>query len=82
MTRTKRKPAGIGTVGSCQAKYFHPKKEVMEALKEDYTKHTINNVLIIGKGKHRINNRELLAYKCCLPDINKSITFVVVKSLL
>ena len=79
MARSKRKPAGIGAIGKCKAKYFHPRKEVMEALKEDYAKHTIDNVLIIGKGMHRINNREQLAYECRLPDINESITFVVVK---
>ncbi|KAL3773990.1 hypothetical protein ACHAWO_004625 [Cyclotella atomus] len=76
MARSKRKPAGIGAIASCKAKFFHPKK----SLQEQYAKHTYDNVLIIGKGRHRINHREQDCYECRIPDIDESITFKIVKS--
>lgn len=53
----------------------------MAALKENYAKHKFEDLLIVGKGKHRINKKEQTAYECRIPSISDdNIVFKMVCS--
>jgi hypothetical protein len=80
MARSKRKLAGVGAIGKAKARYFHPKNPVKEKLQELYEKHEFTNVLIVGKGVHRVNKKDQKCYECRIPDIDESIVFKLVCS--
>ena len=80
MVRPKKKSAGIGAIGSCKAKYLHPRAPIQEALRENYEKHRYEDLLIVGKGTHRINKKDQTAYECRIPSIDDNTIFVTVCS--
>lgn len=70
MVRPTKKSAGKGALGSCYARYLHPKAPIREALGENYAKHRFENLLVVGKGTHRINKKDQTAYECRIPSIS------------
>ncbi|KAL7462616.1 hypothetical protein ACHAXS_004556 [Conticribra weissflogii] len=81
MARSKKKAAGIGAVGTCMAKFIHPRAPIKEALRKNYSKHRYENLLIVGKGTHRINKKDQIAYECRIPSIpDDNIVFKIVCS--
>ena len=40
--------------------------------------HRVSDALIVGKGAHRIHEKEQLCYKCQIPDIDDNTIFHIV----
>ncbi|KAL7447760.1 hypothetical protein ACHAXS_000088 [Conticribra weissflogii] len=81
MAQSKKKAAGIGAVGTCMAKFIHPRAPIKEVLRENYAKHQYEDLLIVSKGTHWINKKDQIAYECRIPSISDdNIVFKIVCS--
>ena len=66
-----RLPGGIGANGSAQARFFHLSQHIREKLPNNHRTNRVLEVLVLGKGNHRINRKDQLCYKCRIPKIDK-----------
>ena len=74
----RRKPGGVGAVGSGIARFFHPSQRIREKWPNEHQKLRVRGVVITGKGDHRINRKVQRAYECRIPDIDDSTVFNIV----
>ncbi len=81
MAQSKEKATGIGAVGTCMAKFIHPRAPIKEVLCKNYAKHQYEDLLIVGKGTHRINKKDQIASECHIASISdENIVFKIVCS--
>ena len=78
-----KKRGGIGAAGSAIARFFHPSAHIRAKWPNDYQRKRLTNVLITGKGMHRVNRKDQLCYECRIPEIDadlldEPITFHIV----
>ncbi len=60
----KRKKAVIGAEGSAFARFFHPSKNIRDKWPNGHDKLRLTEVLITGKGDHRVNRKSQTCYEC------------------
>ena len=76
----KRKKGGIGAMGSAFARFFHPSKNIRDQWPNTHDKVRLTEVLITGKGEHRVNRKDQTCYECRIPDIDAGTIFHIVCS--
>ena len=64
------KRGGIGSLGSDQARFFHPRAEIIEKWSNDHKRLRLKRVVVTGKEMFRIYRRDQLAYKCRFAEID------------
>ena len=74
-TTMARLPGGIGTKGSAQARLFHPIQHICEKWPNNHRTKRVLEVLLVGKGTHRVNRKDQLCYKCRIPEIDNGTVF-------
>ena len=70
-----RKRGGIGSLGSAQARFFHPSANIREKWMNDHKRLRLEIVVVTGKELFRILWRDQLAYKCRIAKIDGGSEF-------
>ena len=65
----KKKLGEIGAKGSGKARFFHPSEHIRAQWTNEHQNIWLSDVLIVGKGMHKVNQREQLCYECRIPEI-------------
>ena len=65
-----RKCGGIGTLGSSQARFFHPSANIREKWPNNHKRLRLERLVLTGKDLFRILQRGQLAYKCRIAEID------------
>ena len=68
-----RLPGGIGATGSAQARPSHPSQHIREKWRNEHRTKRVLEVLLVGKGTHRVNRKDQLCYKCRIPEIDRTV---------
>ena len=68
-----RLPGGIGAKGSAQARFFHPSEHIREKWPNDHMTKRVLEVLLVGKGIHRVNRKDKLFYECRILEIDGTV---------
>ena len=58
----KKKLGAIGAKGSGKARFFHPSENIRAQWPNEHQKIRLADVLIVGKGMHKVNRQEQLCY--------------------
>ena len=56
----KKKLGGIGAKGSGKARFFRPSEHICAQWLNEHQKIRLADVLLVGKGMHKVNRREQL----------------------
>ena len=70
-----RKRGGIVSLGSAQARFFHPIANIREKWPNDHKILRLERVVVTGKELFRISRRDQLVYKCCIAEIDDGRKF-------
>ncbi|KAL7537206.1 hypothetical protein ACHAXR_007655, partial [Thalassiosira sp. AJA248-18] len=70
-----RKKGGIGAKGSATARFFHPSQNILEQWPNVYKTLRLQEVLVGGKGTHRVNRKDQDCYECRISEIDNSTIF-------
>ena len=73
-----KKRGGIGATGSAKARFFHPSKNIRDRWLNQHTSMRLRDVVLVGKGTHRVNRKEQLCYECHILDIDDGTIFHIV----
>ena len=71
----KKNICGIGAKGSGKARFFHPSDHIRAQWPNEHQKIWLADVLLVGKGMHKVNRREQLCYECRIPEIDDGVIF-------
>ena len=71
----KKKLGVIGAKGSGQVRFFHLSKHIRAQWPNEHQKIGLADVLIVGKGMHKVNRQEQLCYECRIQEINNGVIF-------
>ena len=71
----KKKLGIIGAKGSGKARFFHPIKHIHAQWTNEHQMIRLADVLLAGKGMHKVNQREQLCYECRIPEIGDGVIF-------
>ena len=70
-----RKPGLIGDLGSAQARFFHPITNIREEWPNDHKRLLLKRAVVTGKDPFRISQRDQVAYKFRIADIDDGSKF-------
>ena len=70
-----RKCGGIGSLGSSQARFFHPSAKIREKWPNYHKRLRLERVAVTGKELFQISRRDQLAYKCRIAEIDDGSKF-------
>ena len=73
MTTILRLPGDIGAKGYAQAIFFHPSQHICEKWPNEHRTQRVLEVLLVGKGIHRVNRKDQLCYECRIPAIDVTV---------
>ena len=71
----KKKRGAIGAKGSGKSRFFHPSENIRDQWPNEHQKIRLADVLLVGKGMHKVNLREQLYYECIIPEIDNGVIF-------
>ena len=69
---------GVGAKGSAKARFFHPSANIRARWPNEHKSLRIHDVLITGKGMHRVNRKDQLCYECRINEIDDGTVFHIV----
>ena len=68
-------PGSIGAKGSAQAIFFHPSQYICDKWPNNHSNKRVLEVLLMGKGTHRVNRKDQMCYECRIPEIYNGTVF-------
>ena len=71
----KKKIGGIGAKGSGKARFFRPSEHIRAQWSNEHQNIRLADVLLVGKGMHKVNRREQLCYECRITEIDNGVIF-------
>jgi hypothetical protein len=69
---------GIGASGTAMARFFHLSAKIREKWPQN-DKQGLFGVLVTGEGIRRVQHKDQMCYLVCIPEINNSKIFHIVK---
>ena len=70
-----KKRGGIGAKGSAKARFFHPSKNIRDRWPNGTYTLRLTDVLVVGKGVHRVNRKDQLCYEVRINEIDDGTIF-------
>ena len=68
----------IGASGTALARFFHPSAKIREKWPQN-DKRRLFGVLVMGEGIRRVQHKDQMCYLVCIPEIDDSTIFHIVK---
>ena len=66
---------GIGAKGSGKERLVHLSEHIRAQWPNEHQKIRLSDMLLVGKGMHKVNRWEQICYECRIPDINNGFIF-------